>query len=300
MAIQIIGRLAAGLQVTLLEINTLGHILCALIIYVLWWHKPRLIQEPTTLEGDWVWLIAAYMYMSSRISREALGESGMLKHSPMHPELMTVSFYQTSISSGSRDSAKGLPISSTDPGHLEANNESSPIRGQPDSFAAQPGGGLPESQRNRRLLRFLPSSARRRGKSARRYRVQKPLRQRGQPQEQEGTTLAASLRGILQISCNTTTIRIRRQRRHRERNPLLAGEAPQRAGQRILWQLVHGWSTPRHCQRRHGHGPLVCKHGVRRRPRRGMARLLPISGRGLDMASFLHLHSLLRLSVVDH
>lgn len=38
--VQVIGRLVLGLQVTLLEINTLGHVLCALIIYVLWWHKP--------------------------------------------------------------------------------------------------------------------------------------------------------------------------------------------------------------------------------------------------------------------
>ena len=32
MAVQVIGRLVAGLQITLLEVNTLGHVLCALII----------------------------------------------------------------------------------------------------------------------------------------------------------------------------------------------------------------------------------------------------------------------------
>lgn len=66
--VQVIGRLTKSLQISLLEINTLGHVLCALIIYVLWWHKPRMVMEPTALQGDWAISICAYMYMSSRIS----------------------------------------------------------------------------------------------------------------------------------------------------------------------------------------------------------------------------------------
>ena len=66
--VQVIGRLIMGLGVTQLEINTLGHIFCALIVYVLWWLKPRLVKEPTTLAGDWVGPLCACMNMSSRIS----------------------------------------------------------------------------------------------------------------------------------------------------------------------------------------------------------------------------------------
>jgi hypothetical protein len=52
MVVQVTARVVLGLPVTLLEVNTLGHVLCALVIYVLWWHKPRLVREPTRLEGD--------------------------------------------------------------------------------------------------------------------------------------------------------------------------------------------------------------------------------------------------------
>ena len=65
MAIQIVGRLVHGVPITLLEISTVGHVLCALVTYVLWRYKPRLIQGPTTLRGDWVGPICSYMYMSS-------------------------------------------------------------------------------------------------------------------------------------------------------------------------------------------------------------------------------------------
>ena len=68
--VQVIGRLSLGLQVTLLEINTLGHVFCALVIYVLWWHKPRMVLEPMTLTGEWVDSLCAYMYMSSCVSSD--------------------------------------------------------------------------------------------------------------------------------------------------------------------------------------------------------------------------------------
>ena len=66
--VEVIGRRIGGLQVTLLEINTLAHVFCALIIYVVWWHKPQLVKKPTTLDGDWTAPLCAYMYMSSRVS----------------------------------------------------------------------------------------------------------------------------------------------------------------------------------------------------------------------------------------
>ncbi|KAH7169069.1 hypothetical protein DER46DRAFT_572986 [Fusarium sp. MPI-SDFR-AT-0072] len=39
--IQIIARIAQKLPISLLEVNTIGHVLCALVIYLLWWRKHR-------------------------------------------------------------------------------------------------------------------------------------------------------------------------------------------------------------------------------------------------------------------
>lgn len=68
--VQVVARLAAHLPVTLLEVNTVGHVTCALVMYTLWWHKPRQINEPTPLQGDWLAPIAAFMFISSRVSGE--------------------------------------------------------------------------------------------------------------------------------------------------------------------------------------------------------------------------------------
>lgn len=91
MLAQIIGRLIVGLPVTLLEVNTLAHILCAIIIYILWWNKPKLINEPTKLRGKWVPPLAAYMYMSSQISGWKRIRPGILKKDWIDPELSILS-----------------------------------------------------------------------------------------------------------------------------------------------------------------------------------------------------------------
>ncbi|KAK6538135.1 hypothetical protein TWF694_011017 [Orbilia ellipsospora] len=66
--VQTLARLAQHLPISLIEVNTMGHVLCALIVYILWWHKPREVGEPTVLSGDWVGPLCSFMYMSSRIS----------------------------------------------------------------------------------------------------------------------------------------------------------------------------------------------------------------------------------------
>lgn len=68
MLLQTFGRMASLIPTSLLEVNTIGHIMCAFVVYLLWWSKPREIHEPTVLKGDWVDAMCAYMYMSSRIS----------------------------------------------------------------------------------------------------------------------------------------------------------------------------------------------------------------------------------------
>ena len=45
-------RLAMALPVTLLELNTFAHSICALLIYMLWWEKPLDIGEPTLIKTD--------------------------------------------------------------------------------------------------------------------------------------------------------------------------------------------------------------------------------------------------------
>ncbi|KAI2479136.1 hypothetical protein Ptr902_09347 [Pyrenophora tritici-repentis] len=69
MIVQVISRAATGLPTTLLEVHVVAHVVCALIMYVLWWHKPRQVESPTVLKGEWLSL-AAYMYLASRMSGE--------------------------------------------------------------------------------------------------------------------------------------------------------------------------------------------------------------------------------------
>jgi hypothetical protein len=43
---QTVGRLTTDLPISLLEMNTLLHAFCCLLIYLAWWHKPLDIEEP--------------------------------------------------------------------------------------------------------------------------------------------------------------------------------------------------------------------------------------------------------------
>lgn len=72
MLVQVCSRLALRLPVTLIEVTTVGHVLCALFLYALWWHKPRNVQEPTVLTGEWTSHLAAFMMMSSRVGQEQM------------------------------------------------------------------------------------------------------------------------------------------------------------------------------------------------------------------------------------
>lgn len=98
MLLQILGRVAVKLPITLLEVNTLAHVLCALIIYLLWWKKPKLINEPTKLQGEWIGPICAYMYMSSQISGWRSQQPGILKKTWNQPELSILAFGSTDVS----------------------------------------------------------------------------------------------------------------------------------------------------------------------------------------------------------
>ena len=47
---QCIARLGQGMPISLLELNTFAHAICALLVYVLWWDKPLDVQEPTVID----------------------------------------------------------------------------------------------------------------------------------------------------------------------------------------------------------------------------------------------------------
>jgi hypothetical protein len=68
MVVQVCTRLGLRLPVTLLEVTAVSHVVCALVLYALWWHKPRKVDEPTVLTGDWVSPLAAFMLMCSHES----------------------------------------------------------------------------------------------------------------------------------------------------------------------------------------------------------------------------------------
>ncbi len=70
--LQCISRLAQALPVSLLELNTFGHSLCTLLIYLLWWHKPLNIDEPTLIQHQKLQPLFAYMWMTSKISSRGL------------------------------------------------------------------------------------------------------------------------------------------------------------------------------------------------------------------------------------
>ena len=44
--VQFVARLAEGLPISLLELSTFAHTLCAFLIYLCWWEKPLDIEEP--------------------------------------------------------------------------------------------------------------------------------------------------------------------------------------------------------------------------------------------------------------
>ena len=65
--VQCICRLAQGLSISLLELNVFGHAICALLIYVLWWSKPKDISEPAKIVGEESYPVAAFMCNISSI-----------------------------------------------------------------------------------------------------------------------------------------------------------------------------------------------------------------------------------------
>ncbi|KUJ21660.1 uncharacterized protein LY89DRAFT_664837 [Mollisia scopiformis] len=65
-----ISRLATGLSITLLELNTFAHALCALLASGFWWSKPHDVNEPVLIQGPAMYAACAAMCMRSRMGAE--------------------------------------------------------------------------------------------------------------------------------------------------------------------------------------------------------------------------------------
>ena len=66
------------MPISLLELNTFGHAVCALLIYILWWNKPFEVDYPTVARGQRLWDLTALRSMlecSSSVSESARCES---------------------------------------------------------------------------------------------------------------------------------------------------------------------------------------------------------------------------------
>ena len=50
--IQVFGRIANRLPITLLELNTVAHVSCALVLYIIWWYKPQDVHQPIVVDLD--------------------------------------------------------------------------------------------------------------------------------------------------------------------------------------------------------------------------------------------------------
>lgn len=106
MIVQVTSRAVTGLATTLLEVHTVAHVVCALVMYVIWWHKPRQVESPTLLKGDRLWPLAMYMFLASRMSgRSPPGRRGSLV-TPV-PELQALAYVKDS-SLGNADESSGL------------------------------------------------------------------------------------------------------------------------------------------------------------------------------------------------
>jgi hypothetical protein len=112
LVIQCIARLAYQLPITLLEINTVGHVLCAFAIYLFWFSKPLDINEPTVISTvvsseklEDLERLCALMWMGSSLSSKAITRH--LKASDADSELESLLFYGLRI--GQFTGRHGLP-----------------------------------------------------------------------------------------------------------------------------------------------------------------------------------------------
>lgn len=87
MIMQCIARVQQDLPVTLLEINTVGHVICAFALYMLWWSKPLDVKDPYIIERNpELDPCIALMWMCSPISGDEADEISEIRCLAYDPE----------------------------------------------------------------------------------------------------------------------------------------------------------------------------------------------------------------------
>ena len=59
---------AQHIPISLLELNTFGHAICALLVYLLWWEKPFEVDYPTMVDSQLLWDLRALDWMQKNRS----------------------------------------------------------------------------------------------------------------------------------------------------------------------------------------------------------------------------------------
>jgi hypothetical protein len=72
MVVQSISRVVKRLPISQLEVNTIGHVLCAFAIFFFWFDKPKDVQIRTPIRAPWARPLCAYMWISERGNDEIL------------------------------------------------------------------------------------------------------------------------------------------------------------------------------------------------------------------------------------
>ncbi|KAK5659081.1 hypothetical protein OQA88_1170 [Cercophora sp. LCS_1] len=104
---QSLERFRLQLPLSLLEVHTLAHVACALVLYGLWWHKPKMILKPTQIpSAEGLDQLVAFMFMASQLSApDRPGNMVMKKFAK--PELAFMDLFvpphQTARAQGSRE-----------------------------------------------------------------------------------------------------------------------------------------------------------------------------------------------------
>ena len=65
MVLQCVARVASRLPLTLLELNTLGHVACGIMLYMIWFKKPQDMSEAIVLKGEHIQSWGAFFSLSS-------------------------------------------------------------------------------------------------------------------------------------------------------------------------------------------------------------------------------------------
>ncbi|KAH6875317.1 hypothetical protein BKA58DRAFT_119073 [Alternaria rosae] len=108
---QCINRAAGGLSVSLLELNTAVHTVCALTLYLfLWWDKPLDVEEGIVLQGEDLDRLAAFLAMANRFPHARLRVAKPSRHSGINAGLSQDQISTISLDSPQDTSLAGMTL----------------------------------------------------------------------------------------------------------------------------------------------------------------------------------------------